>query len=218
MANLAWDRDLLVLEPNVFRDLAWVGQRLSRGTGTISGTTLTIASPEVALDAAGVTAGHVVVVAGVAYEILARLSGTQLTISRIRDDAAGAAIPPTAATNVECVIATFGPQIAMAHAEVVKLAGLARAGTAEATADGVSDANIVREPGVVRLEALGALAIIWAGASGLLGPDSPGAERAKWYQSRFIAERSRVRVAVDADGDGVAEDLRGLSVGRMTRG
>jgi hypothetical protein len=217
MANLARDRDLLVLEPNLFRDLAWVGQRLSRGTGTISGTTLTIASPEVLLDAAGVSAGHVVVVGGVAYEILARLSGTQLTISRIRDDAAGAAIPPTAVTNAECVIATFGPQIALAHAEIVRMAGLEFGGTAAAVVAGVSEANIVREPGVVRFEALGALAIIWASASGLLGQDSPGAERSRWYQDRFVNERSRVGVRVDTNGDGVAEEVRGLMTGRMRR-
>ena len=205
---MAADRDLLVLEPNLFRDVGWVGQRLSRGTGTVAGTTLTIASPEVALDTANVTAGHVVVVAGVSYEVVARVSATELTISRLRDSTGAAANPPTAIAAAECSIVTFGPQIAMAHAEVVRLAGLE-------TAD---EAKVVNEPGVVRLEALGALAIIWAAASGLLGSSSPGHQRAEWYRERFVRERERVGIRVDLDGDGVADDVRGLSSGRMRRG
>jgi hypothetical protein len=226
MANFAADRDLLVLEPNLFRDVGWVGQRLSRGTGTVAGTpptTLTIASPEVALDTAGVGgvgAGHVVVVAGVSYEVVARLSATQLTISRLRESMGAANIPATPITAVECSIVTFAPQIAMAHAEIVRLAGLEFSGTAAAAeAAGANDeAKVVKEPGVVRLEALGALAIIWAAASGLLGASSPGHQRAEWYRERFVRERERVGIRVDLNGDGIAEEVRGLSAGRMRRG
>jgi hypothetical protein len=216
MANFATDRDLLVLEPNLFRDVGWVGQRLSRGTGTIAGTTLTIASPEVALDAAGVREGHVVVAAGVSYEIAARLSATQLTISRLRESTAADIIPPTAAASVECTIATFAPQIAMAHAEIVRLAGVEAAGTAPSGA--IDESKILREPGVIRLEALGALAIIWAGASGLLGAGSPGHQRAEWYRERFVKERERIGIRLDLDGDGAADEVRGLSAARMKRG
>ncbi len=223
MANFAADRDLLVLEPNLFRDVGWVGQRLSRGTGTVAGTpttTLTIASPEVAFDTANVTAGHVVVVAGVSYEVVARLSATQLTISRLRESMGAANIPATPITAVECSIVTFAPQIAMAHAEIVRLAGLEFSGTAAAAeAAGANDeAKVVKEPGVVRLEALGALAIIWAAASGLLGASSPGHQRAEWYRERFVRERERVGIRVDLNGDGIAEEVRGLSAGRMRRG
>ena len=222
MANFAADRDLLVLEPNLFRDVGWVGQRLSRGTGTVAGTTLTIASPEVALDTAGVTAGHVVVVAGVAYEVVTRLSATQLTISRLREATSGAGaanIPPTAITAVECSIVTFVPQIAMAHTEIVRLAGLEFTGTPAAGGAGATDeASVVKEPGVVRLEAIGALAIVWAAASGLLGAGSPGHQRAEWYRERFVRERERVGIRVDLNGDGIAEEVRGLNAKRMRRG
>lgn len=222
MANFATDRDLLVLEPNLFRDVGWVGQRLSRGSGTIAGTTLTIASPEVALDAAGVGAegaGHVVVAAGVSYEVVTRLSATQLTISRLRESIASDIIPPTpAATSVECTIATFAPQIAMAHAEIVRLAGVEAAGSAAAGVGAIDETTILKEAGVIRLEALGALAIIWAGASGLLGAGSPGHQRSEWYRERFVKERERVGIRLDLDGDGVADEVRGLNVARMKRG
>ena len=68
----ATDRDLLALEPNLFRDVGWVSQRLVVGTGSISGTTLTMSAQDVAFDGAGVGAGSVVVVDSAAYEVRAR--------------------------------------------------------------------------------------------------------------------------------------------------
>ena len=52
----AQDRDLLALDPNLFRDVAWSGQRLVSGVGNISGTTLTLTSQDVTLEAAAITA------------------------------------------------------------------------------------------------------------------------------------------------------------------
>jgi hypothetical protein len=60
----AVDRDLLVLEPGLFREVSWVGQRLVSGTGDASGTALTMTSQDVLFDAASVGDGHVVLVGG----------------------------------------------------------------------------------------------------------------------------------------------------------
>ncbi|MFG0260543.1 MAG: hypothetical protein ACF8LK_09355 [Phycisphaerales bacterium JB041] len=46
----ATDRDLLVLEPSLVRDIGWVGQRLARGSGDIAGTTLTMTVQDVGFD------------------------------------------------------------------------------------------------------------------------------------------------------------------------
>ena len=48
--------------------------------------------------------------------------------------------------------------------------------------------------------------------------DSPASRRASLYRRLFGDERSRVRVEVDTDGDGVADAVRGLHVVFMRRG
>jgi hypothetical protein len=213
----ATDRDLLVIEPNLFRDLFWVGQRLTRGVGSVSGTTLTIASPEVAFDAANVGAGHVVCVNGVSYEVTARLSATQLTISRVRAEGSTANVPPTAATNVECWVATFAPQIEMTHRQVVRMAGVAP-GAGPYPQGEIGEGAITNASELVRLEALGALSLIYTAASAGAAMDSPASRRASLYRRLFGEERGRVRVEVDTNGDGVADAVRGLHVVVVGRG
>ncbi len=43
----ALDRDLLALEPNLFRDAAWAGQRVVSGVGDVAGETLTLLTQDV---------------------------------------------------------------------------------------------------------------------------------------------------------------------------
>jgi hypothetical protein len=52
----------------------------------------------------------------------------------------------------------------------------------------------------------------------LLGAGSPGHQRAEWYRERFVKERERIGIRLDLDGDGAADEVRGLSVARMKRG
>ncbi len=211
MAYFASDRDLLVLEPNLFRDIGWSGQRLVKGTGSVSGTTLTMSSQDAGFDAAGVTAGHVVVVGGTSYEVLSRVSGAALTISRLRDSALGPGLPPSAATGVEATVTSFGPQIASAHRQVLRLLGIE---PEDAAGPGVISESAITNPGALtRLTALGALFLIMSAAAGLGGPDSGATAKAEWYRQRFADERRRVGVRVDTDGDGVADATRGAVTG-----
>ena len=78
------DRDLFALEPNLFRDAAWVSQTLVQGTGSISGSTLTLSAQDVDFEAAGVEAGHVARVDDAPYEVMERLSATSVRLSRLR--------------------------------------------------------------------------------------------------------------------------------------
>lgn len=218
MANFATDRDLLGLEPNLFRDVGWVGQRLTKGTGSVSGTTLTVTGADVALDAAGVGAGHVVTIAGAAYEVLERLSATQLTISRLRAGPGDATIPPSAGASGEAVVHTFAPQIAAAHSQVLAVAGLAEEGSPAAVKGARHEGQVLVDAALVRLESLGALALVWAAAAGALGAGSPGQQKAEWYRERFERDRERVEVKLDLDGDGAPDELVRLRWARMRRG
>lgn len=61
--SFAKDRDLLVLEPSLFQDVAYLGQTLVSGTdGSLSGTELFSASSN--FEAAGIEGGHVVNLSG----------------------------------------------------------------------------------------------------------------------------------------------------------
>jgi len=56
------DRDLLVFEPNLFRDVVWVGQRLTVGVASIGDVILAIEGADVDFENSGVEAGCVVTV------------------------------------------------------------------------------------------------------------------------------------------------------------
>lgn len=210
----ATDRDLLVLEPNLFRDVGWLGQRLVQGTGSVSGTTLTVAGVDLA--ALGVTAGHVVVVDGASLEVIARLSATTLTVSRVRAEADSAVVPPAAGTGLAVVITTFRPQIALVHRQVLRMLGVAAVG--EDAAGEISEAQIVNAEDLRLVEAAGALHIVLASAAALAGPQSALGQRAEAFKRMFAAERGRVSARIDVDGDGVADAQRYLNAMQLFRG
>lgn len=210
----ATDRDLLVLEPNLFRDVGWLGQRLVQGTGSVSGTTLTVAGVDLA--ALGVTAGHVVVVDGASLEVIARLSATTLTVSRVRAEADSAVVPPAAGTGLAVVISTFRPQIALVHRQVLRMLGVAAVG--EGSGGEISEAQIVNAEDLRLVEAAGALHIVLASAAALAGPQSALGQRAEAFKRMFAAERGRVSARIDVDGDGVADAQRYLNAMQLFRG
>lgn len=210
----ATDRDLLALEPNLFRDVGWVGQRLVKATGAISGATLTISGQDVGLDAAGVTAGNVVQVNGVGYEVLARLSATQATISRLRPSVSDAVLPPTPVTGAEVQVPTFGPQLEIVHNQLLRMIGI----EPEDLTESIGESAIVNAAALIRVEALGALFLIYAAASGPSGPESPAGQRAEFYRRRFASEREVAAVRLDLDGDGIADATRRFNVVQFVRG
>ncbi|MDQ7014743.1 MAG: hypothetical protein Q9O74_12760 [Planctomycetota bacterium] len=211
----ARDRDLLVLEPSLVRDIGWVGQRLVQGTGSIAGTTLTMTSQDVGFDDAGVDSGGVVVVGGVVYEVVAQLSASTLTISRMRGADDGAVLTPSPVTGVGVEVPTFLPQLAMVHGQVLRMLGI---DPDEAAGVGVvSESSIVNPGSFVLLEALGTLHLVFAAASALASEGSPAAFKMGMYRERFAAERGRVSARIDTDGDGVADATRRPSVVQLVR-
>lgn len=210
----ATDRDLLVLEPNLLRDVGWVGQRLVKGTGSISGTTLTMSVQDVLFDQAGVDAGSIAAVGGVPVEVLSRASGTELTVSLLRADAIDPAIPPAPVTDAEVSVWTFRPQLALVHGQVLRMLGIE-----PDEPDAAVTESSITNPGALRVvEALGAMHLVMASAAAVSGPGSPAWERAAQYRARFAAERQRVAARIDLDGDGAADATRRLNVVQFLRG
>lgn len=213
---LALDRDLLTFEPDLFRDAGWAGQRLVSGTGTISGTTLSMSAYDVNFEDAGVTTGHVAVVDGVAYEVIGVTTGTTATVSRLRASPADPVITPSPAADKPVTITTLRPQIAAIERQVMRMLGIEPSAT---PGPGVlTEASITNPEALRRLAALGTLHLVFAAAAALTPPESPHWVRAELYRARFARERHAVAALIDADGDGVPDATRRLNVMQLLRG
>lgn len=189
------DIDLLVVEPNLFAEVGWSGQRLVSDTGTLSGTTLRLAGSDLA--ASGVEAGCVVLMSGVPLEVVQRLSATTLSVSLVRWGRTGPAIPPVGLSSGACEVWTLRPQIALAHRAVLRLIGLSE-----------GEAAVLNGDELVMLESLLALHLVYA-AAGAAAPAGSGlALKAEQYRRRAGAERTRIAAQIDLDGDGVIDATR----------
>ncbi|MFG0299846.1 MAG: hypothetical protein ACF8K1_09630 [Phycisphaerales bacterium JB047] len=197
------DRDLVVHEPGLMRDVGWAGQRRLSVQGSVVGTQLTLASGS--LEDAGVSAGHVVVFDDVTLEIVSVDSATTATVSLMRGDVSGAAVPPIAASNRSVVVYDFSAQRAIVHTQVLAMLGI----DAEGDAVFGLDETLITNPGALtRLEALGTLHLIYAGASAPSRASDRYAQRAELYRQRYQRERESVVAMIDTDGDGIAEVTR----------
>jgi hypothetical protein len=210
----ATDSDLLAHEPSLFRDVLWVSQRLVDGQGSVTGSVLTMSSADTALDAAGVTTGHVAFVNGAAYEVLERLSATQLRLSRPRTSPDAPQIPVANQPTSAARIATFAPQLAIVHVQLLRMLGIE---PSESNPLRPAESDILNPGALRRVECLGALHLIYAAAGSLTAQDSPMNERAEWYRQRFAQERTRVTAQIDLDADGKPDALRMLNVFQMVR-
>lgn len=204
----------MVLEPGVVRDAGWAGQRVLDVNGSVSGTTLTISSGSF-VDSE-VDAGSVALIDSLAVEVVSRTSATQAVVSLLRSDATGAAVAPPVETNRPVKVYTFGPQLAMVHRQVLSMIGIDPDGGSNG--DQLDESAVTNPGALVRLEALGALHLIYAAAAAPGRGGQGMADRAALYKERFGAERERVVATIDTDGDGIAEVSRRPSVFSMTRG
>ncbi len=208
----ARDRDLLPFEPNLFRDIAWAGQRrIDLPSATRTGTTLIATGAD--FIAADITAGAVAVHAGVTLEVIDRFSATQLTISLLRESPNSPAIPPPPATNAPLTITSFMPQIAAIHDTLLRALGIEPTDP-DATP---SAADITNPAAIARLEALGALHLIFTAAAATADDRSILWTKANLYRDRFAALRRRLAVGVDLDGDGLPDATRRLNTLHLIR-
>lgn len=188
----AKDRDLLVHEPLLFRDVAWSSQRLFESAAvSIAGTILT--APGAAFDEVGVAEGAVVVVAGLPLEVVERLSATELVVSRLRARVGGEPIPPGDTESASAYVATFLPQIAIVHEQLMRIVGVEP--SLPERRPGVDD--VLNPRAIASVEALGALHLIFSAAAAVAGEASTLWMKAALYRDRFAAARARAAVEFD---------------------
>lgn len=210
------DRDLLVAEPNLFRDVVWVGQRLCRGTASTLNTTLTMTAPDTDFVAASVTTGHVVVVDGAAYEVIERIDGSVLTVSRLRPDAGDPPIPVPPIEDKPAWVVTFAPQIAVIHRQILRMLEV-EPSASPSNPSAPLESSITNPQDLAAMEIFGTLYLVMSAAAATSGPQSPLGIRAAFYRSLFSQERARAAALLDLDGDGVAENVRRLNVAFLRR-
>lgn len=211
----AADRDLLIFEPSVFSDLAFLGQRLSAGSGEVSEFTLSTFTPDVPFDAAGIDTGFVAVINAAPHEVIARTGPLELSISRLRARREDPPIPPIPDSAAAYTVVSFRPQIRAAHESLLRAIGI------EPDAPNLprtpSPADITNPSAFRRVEALGALALIYNAAGAMRPDDDPLNQRARRYTAWFNLERERLTVLIDTNGDGLPDAIRKVSGGAMSR-
>lgn len=210
--NFSTDRDLLGIEPNVFRDVPFVSQQRLRVTdGAISGTTLSSATADFV--AAQVEAGGVVLAAGLPLEVMSRQDANTLTVSLLRVKLADAAIPPGDATDLELIARTLAPQAALVHDTLLRMLNI----DPDDPDSPVTEDAVVSLSLMSRLEALGTLERVYTAAVAILGDNAALVAKATDYRRQFHAAVERAVVLLDTDGDGHADVRRSLATTRLTR-
>ncbi len=213
----ASDRDVLVLEPGVFRDVRWAGQVLiDSSLATVPPTRDRVTLVKGGFVDAEIGAGNVALIDGVSVEVFSRTSDTENEVSLVRASASDQANPLTFdGSGFSIVIGTFAPQIERVHRQLMIELGVAA--PAEGVSDAIDDSRVTNPSAFVLAEALGALALVYASASALVDPDSVTWAKASLYRERYMAERTRLAAEIDLDGDGAADSTRRIGAGRLWR-
>jgi hypothetical protein len=208
------DIDLLQWEPTVFADAALAGQTLIAGSGDLAGTAFTIASGS--FTAAKVAAFGVIELSGTVagcYPILEVPDATTLTLSTLYkpwpEEAPGEAGLIGTATGLGYVIRTFAPQAGIVSEMLGQAVGIVP-GTADAIT--VLNPQALRRPCV-----LGTLQMIYSAMAAMASEPATLAARADQYERMYRRALRNVKVELDCNGDGVAEQRRALNVMGMVR-
>lgn len=209
MSNHCQDRDLLSIEPGIFINAGFPGQELSSGTdGAISGTTFTSQGSN--FTAAKVQAGMVLSTytttsaEGKSFEITSIDSGTTLTISVLRTDCDDELIPPPSGSNLRFYVRTFGPQIQSVSTTLSeKLRQMAEVA-------GISTADFADSAQLRITTAHGVLASIFLACAENAAAFDANWIKAEYYRDQFRKLQIQLRLVVDSDGNGTAEQIRTL--------
>jgi hypothetical protein len=206
------DVDLLLIEPSLFIDGAAASTNLLTVTdGEVSGTALSSASADFV--AANVDVGHVAVINGEALEILDRVSGTQLHVSRPRVQSTDDPIPPPDSTGQTLAINTFARLIDQTQRDLFQILAL-REDDPDLPLD---EDEIVNVGPVGRLIALRTIERGYALASAADVDDGALAARARHYTDLADKFAMSLTVLLDLDGDGRADATRGACVTVLLR-
>lgn len=208
------DRDLLAMEPNLFREVGWLGQTILSANATLTAGVLILSGRT--LTGTGVGVGHVVTHGRTSYEVLGVPANDRMTVSLLRQASDGAQVVPADAASSPASIVTFGPQIAIVHRQLLRMIGVQPAGAVLEPGD-ISESRITNPADLKLVEALGTLHLIYAAAASPSGDDAPAAQRARAYRERFAQERWQARARVDLNGDGTADVERSMNLAHLRR-
>ncbi len=212
MANFINDADLLTWEPGLFIDMVLPAQQpLTIQDGQLADKTLMSATG--GFDA--LAAGQVVVLGSgpgdsAAFAVASITSDTQLEL---------ASPPSQFETEAELTVSarTFEPQVTRAHERLCESLGLSTESETGGD-DLLTDASVVGLGVARRLEALGALVEIFEAGWRLGGDNRHLADRAASYRKRYGAAMAAASVAVDTDGDGLADRMIQPCLSTLRRG
>ena len=209
---LTTDRDLLIHEPSVFVDASSIATSLlSAADGTVSGTRLISAGSD--FQAAGIDAGHVIIVGTQALEVVTRVDPTNLDVSRPRATLTEVNIPPGDGTTLSIDVRTFGRIIAEVEAWILGALGI---DPADPTLP--LDETAILNPGDIQeAVALRTIAQVFAAASANSPTDASLADRAALYSLRAAEVRRQTKAVLDLDGDGIADAIRHIDVVSLQR-
>ena len=209
---LTTDRDLLIREPSVFLDASSVATSLLSATdGTVIDTALTSASSD--FQAAGIEAGHVIVIGSQATEVVARVDPTNLDVSLPRASLADAKIPPGDGTTLSIDVRTFERMIAEVEAWMLGALGIDPADPSLP----LDETAILNPQDIREAVALRTIAQVFATASALAPTDASLADRASLYSQRAADVRRQTRAVLDLDADGIADAIRHIDVVSLQR-
>lgn len=216
MPQFCQDRDLLSIEPLAYLSGAWQHQALATGNaGTQLGTTFTDTGADFVSNA--LAPGMVLVTwttipaEGLAWEIVSVDSATQLQVSVLRSSVDGPAIAPPAGTDLSWQVLSYASQIGDVSAALAEMLRHACEASPIAQADFVDSAQL-------RLCcATGVLERIFSARAENARPYDACWIKAEYFRTAWQQARAQLRLAVDLDGDGQAEETRSLGHCRLRR-
>lgn len=215
MALLINDRDLAAEDVRLFTEAAIAGTVLAKGgTAALANGQLTVTGVD--LDAAGVQAGHVAVVAGTSgqevVEVLSLLGDETADVSRPRRSTDDQKISPQDATGLTATVITFAGLIERSQRWALENLRI------ETGDDGASaiDPAVTDATGVQRLIIAKALAEGFATAAAV-GTSESLTGLAALYARRLAQAVEQAEAPIDLDGDGEPDATRRMSVMVMKR-
>lgn len=213
MVNFSCDADILKYEPILFGELHLPGQVLAAGTeGTLSGTSFAATGAD--FISAQVLAGGVIYLRSAdgsldgAYEIVSMDSVTQLTVSVVRADSNGAAIAPSAATDISYRVSTLRPQVGEVGFQLTEYFGIRPGNSASDM-----DAEDILDKDVLKIASTFAVISSVYATLASEAKDENFWEKSLHYRRLFEKARERCRLSIDVGSDGLADVTRsGASV------
>jgi hypothetical protein len=210
MPAFCLDTDILALEPIVYlSDGFQLAQPLIQSTdGVLSGTSFSSASADF-LDAQ-VAAGMVLVTwstlpaEGAAWDIRDVTGATTLGVSVLQADRTATPVAPPAGTGLHYAVRTFAPAIsAVSDALAEKFRR-----TSESAP--ITTADFADSRQLALTTACGTLAQLFTARATNARPHDANWIKAEFYRCEFRRLQDQLRLAIDLDGDGLAESTRTL--------